>query len=122
MERTVVQGHSYVHHRVTCQHTALHLLLYAFVYGRNIIFRYDAAGNIVDELIAVPRRLGFDFHYHVSVLSAPAGLTHEPPFRLLHRFADGFAVSHLGFADVGVHLEFPFQTVHDYFQVQLSHA
>ena len=57
----------------------------------------------------------------MAVLAAATGLAHELAF-LLDLRANGFAVSDLRLADVGVDLELAPHAIDDDFQVQLAHA
>ena len=84
---TVVQRHFHVHHRIACDYTAFHLLLYTLVHGANVFARDHAANDFVDEFIARSRLLRLQPQYHVTVLTTTTGLPHEFAFGFFHGLA-----------------------------------
>ncbi len=94
MVRAVKNRDLDVDHREAGNHTVLHLFLDAFIHGRNILARHNAAHDGIDEFVALTRLLRFDAQPNVTVLTAAAGLANKLTF-LLDRFANRFAISHL---------------------------
>ena len=58
----------------------------------------------------------------MAVLAFTARLAHKLAFGIFDRLADGFAVSHLRLADVGLDTELALHAVNDDLQVQLAHT
>src|SRR6185312_11164231 len=89
---------------------------------RDVFARNHAALDGVDELEALAGFLRFDLEHDVAVLALAARLAHELAFGIFDRLADGFAVSHLRLAHIGLDTEFALHAVDDDFKVQLAHA
>src|SRR5690606_5474396 len=94
----------------------------ALVHRRDELARHHTALDGVDELVAAARFQGFELEHDVAVLAATAGLLDELAFDFFAGLADGFAVGHLGFADVGFDAEFTTHPVDQHFEVQFAHA
>ena len=58
----------------------------------------------------------------MAVLTFTARLAHEFAIDIGNGFADGFAVRHLWFTYIGLHIELTLHAVDDDFQVQLAHT
>src|SRR5438128_5776499 len=117
----VRQGHLQVDHRVAGEHARRHRLPDALLDRRDELLRHLASDDLVLEDEAGAGRGGRARDRHVAVLAAPAGLPHEPAFRL-GDFPDRFPVRDLRLADVGLDLELPQQAVDDDLEVQLAHS
>jgi hypothetical protein len=64
---------------------------------------------------------GLEIQIDQTELTVTAALPDEAPLDLADGLADGFAIGHLGLADVGVDAELAAQTIHDDVEVQLAH-
>src|SRR5690606_22351810 len=121
MVGTVIDGHLRVYDRVAGDHAVFHLLTNALVDCADVLFRYHAADDRIDEFVTCTGLLGLDAQEHVAILAAAARLPDEFAF-LLHRFANRFPVGNLRLADVRLDLELPLHAVDDDVEVQLAHT
>src|SRR5690348_1706108 len=119
--RTVDQAHLDVDDREPGHHAVGDGFLDALVDRGDVFLRNHAADDRVLELVTLAAFLRFDLQHDVAVLALAARLAHELAF-LLDRLADGFAVSHLRLADVGLHVELALHAIDDDVEVQLAHA
>ena len=87
----------------------------------NIFFGNVTADNGVFKFKAVVTFNRFKLDFNLSKLTGATRLFLVRIFNIT-RFGNGFAVSNLRFADIGVNFEFSLQTVDDNFQVQFAHT
>src|SRR5690606_377855 len=120
--RTEVQRDLDVDHRVAGQHALRHGFVDTLFDRGDVFARNHTALDGVDELDALAGFVGFDLQHHVAILTLTTRLAHELAFGIFDGLADGFAVGHLGLADVGFDTEFALHAVNDDFQVQLAHT
>ena len=120
MVRTEDQLDLHVHHGEASEHASLEGIIDTLVNSGDVFLGNNAAGDAVDELIAVAG-VGFNLDNNVTVLTATTRLLGVLEVRL-GRLGDGFAVGNLGLAHVGVHVEFAGKAVNDDFQVQFAHT
>ena len=111
----------HIHHGIARQHTGLHGALDALIHRRDILLGDHAAGDLVEELIALAGLVGLHGDTHMAVLALTAGLPGILGV-LLDGFLDGLLIGDLGRAHVGLHLVFTEQTVHDNLQMELTHT
>ena len=81
----VDQGGPDVHQRVAGQHPGLHGVLDAGVDRGDVLLGDDAAGDLVDELVAAAGAGRLQVEDHVAVLAAAAGLADVALLDLLDR-------------------------------------
>ena len=104
------------------QHAGLHGVLDAGVDRGDVLLGDDAAGDLVDELVAAAGTGRLQIEDDVAVLAAAAGLADVAGLDLLDGVLDGLPVGDLGLADVGVDLELAQHPVDEHLEVQLAHA
>ncbi len=121
MVGAIVKGNLHVHHREARHDTTRHGLPHTLTHRGDIILGHHTADNLVDELEARARLLGFETQIHMTVLSATAGLADELAL-LLDLGPDGLAIADLGRAHISRHVELALHAVDDDLQVQLTHA
>ncbi len=121
MVRAVLEDDADVDDGIAGEDARLHRLLDAEVDCGDVLARDLAADDLVDELVAVPRRRGLEVDDDVPVLAAAAGLADEAALDLLRGPAGRLAVGDLRAADVRVDRELAQQPVDDDLQVQLAH-
>ena len=120
--RPVLEDNANVDDGIAGEDARLHRLLDAEVDRRDVLARDLAADDLVDELVAVPRRRRLEIDDHVPVLAAATGLADKAALDLLRGPAGRLAIGDLRAADVGVDRELAQQPVDDDLQVQLAHA
>ena len=83
MVRPVLEDDANVDDGIAGEDARLHRLLDAEVDRRDVLARDLAADDLVDELVAVPRRGRLEIDDHVPVLAAATGLADEAALDLL---------------------------------------
>src|SRR5437016_9727831 len=103
MVRAVNGSCTYINHRVTGASTRVHFLMDALADCGDVLLRNRAADNLVDELEPAAALHWLELDYCVGEHAAPARLPFEET-ACAHGLGDGFFVSHLRLASVGLHL------------------
>ena len=85
----------------------MQIVAHALFDRRNELPRYDAAGDLVDELEARTARLRFDLNHDIAELTVTARLFFVPP-ALLGGFADRLAIADMRHARRQLQAELPF--------------
>ena len=121
MEGSVDQGALDVHHLVAGEHTGEHGSLDTLIHTGDVLLGDRAAGDLVDEFVALAGLVRLDDQLDMRKLALAARL---PDIAGVHRrgLPDGLLVGNLGLADVGFDLELSKKPVHDDFQMELAHA
>src|SRR5581483_2285831 len=117
----VVQRGLHVHHRIAGENAAFHGFLHALIDRLDVFLGYDAADDIVYELVSLARLVRLQADLHVTILAAAAGLTNVFAFRL-GVLANGFTIGDLRFADISFHRKLAHHAVDDDLEMQFAHA
>src|SRR5574337_1605727 len=120
MIRSVIESDLDIDHGVASHHPGLQCLFHALLNRRNILFRDDAAHNLVDKLESRSGSSGLDLEPDMSVLSTSAGLPYIPALRLC-RGRHGFTIGNLRFPDIRLDPKLPHEPVDNDLEVQFSH-
>ena len=120
VEAAVLQHYPDTQHRVSGQWAYAQSVLDALPHGGDELPRYRPAFDVVDELEAGPVFQRLDPQPDMTELAVAACLAHEPS---LGPRRDGYRlpVRHTRPARVGLDLELPFHTVHQYLEMKLTH-
>ena len=121
MERSVVEFHLHIFHRVAGKNTVLHCFDNSLLHRLDVLFRNDTADDGILKDEALPLFVRLDLDPHMPVLAAAARLTHELPFRV-DLLPDRLLVGHLGLADIRLDPELPLHPVDHDLEVQLPHS
>src|ERR1035437_2478554 len=121
VERAVHNLHLDVNDLVARVNAALDGFLNAVNDRRDVFPGNRAADDFVFDLDALALLVRLNLDAGVAVLAATAGLADKFTFAI-GGLGDGFPISDLRRAGVGVHLEFALEPVANDFQVQLAHA
>ena len=92
----------------------------ALLHRRNKLFRNRSAANLVHEFV-FPAGQRLDAQLHAGVLAAAAGLLLVGVVGF-GDVANGFAIRHLGLADIRAHSKLALHAIDVNLQMQLAHA
>src|SRR6185437_8054006 len=94
MERSVINGHTEIHHGITGQKAALRRFANSFFNGGNVVAGYRAAKNIVHKFESTATRQRLNADLAISELAMSAGLLFMTAMSFGAR-ANGFSIRNL---------------------------
>src|SRR3989344_9576534 len=121
MIRTVKQSNLNTHDRISCEPPCVPCFPEALLHSRYIFLRNYTAHYIIFKFKTLAWLKRFYSQPYMSILAAAACLLDISPFSL-NLLGNGLSIGHLRFPDICLNLKFPQQPVHNYFEVQFTHA
>src|ERR1700722_1445523 len=120
MIRSIHDLYIEVDHLVSSDYAVGNRFFDPLLYRRDVLLRNSTTNDLVLNRNTLPALARLDFHHHMSVLTAPAGLLDQFAFAS-GVFGDRFAIGNLWFPSVGIDLELAQHSIPDDFQVELAH-